>query len=161
MISFFLDGILTNFLPYLPNTLSYFTPLLTIVTIFIMYPFYRKETKKYYRDMFLLGMIYDLFYTNLLFWNALLFLILAVLSKFLHKNFEINFLNLIFLVSIIIIVYECSTALIILVFQLVPITLSKLFYKILHSLLLNILYIQSLYLILKIIPEKYKKISIN
>ena len=143
-LSFLLDGILTNYLPYLPNTLTY-----------------RKETKKYYLHMFLLGIFYDLFYTNLLFWNAILFLEIAYLSQVLYKNFEITFFQLIFLISIIVIVYESSNAFILFSFQLVPITFTRLFYKIIHSLLLNIFYIQFVYLILKVIPKKYKKISIN
>lgn len=111
--------------------------------------------------MFLLGILYDLFYTNLLFWNAILFLEIAYVSRFLYHNFEVGFIRLIFLVSIIVVVYESSTAFIIFLFQLVPITFSKLFYKIIHSLLFNIFYIQFLYWILKVIPKKYKKISIN
>ena len=75
VISLLFDGLLTNYLPYLVNDLSYFTPLFTVVSIFIIYPFYRKNNKKYFITVFLLGFIYDLFYTNLLFYNAVIFLI--------------------------------------------------------------------------------------
>ena len=160
-ISLLLDGILTNFLACMPNDLSLFTPLLTVASIFIIYPFYRKKEKKYYLHMFLLGIIYDLFYTNLLFWNGLLFLGMAFLSKIIHKNFEIGCLRLIFYIAIEIIIYECLNVSIIWVFHLVPITFSKLFYKITHSLLLNILYIEFIYILLNLIPKKYRKISIN
>ena len=47
------------------------------------------------------------------------------------------------------------------IFKLVPITLNKVVYKITHSLLLNIIYGELIYLILKIIPKKYKKLKIN
>ena len=52
IISILLDGILTNFLPFLVNDLSIFTPLLTVVSIFIIYPFYRKHEKKYFIILF-------------------------------------------------------------------------------------------------------------
>ena len=47
------------------------------------------------------------------------------------------------------------------IFNLVPITLNKLIYKITHSLLINIIYGELIYLILEILPKKYKKIKIN
>ena len=160
-ISLLLDGLLTNYLPYIPNDLSLFTPLLTVVSIFIIYPFYRKKEKKYYITLFILGIVYDLFFTNLLFFNSLLFLLVGLVSRIINKNYEITFIRLIIYIPIIIILYESTTALIIFIYQLVPITIDKLIYKITHSLLLNIIYIEFIYLLLKIIPIKYKKISIN
>ena len=161
IISLLLDGLLTNYLPYIPNDLSLFTPLLTVVSIFIIYPFYRKKEKKYYITLFILGIVYDLFFTNLLFFNSLLFLLIGLVSRIINKNYEITFIRLIIYIPIIIILYESTTALIIFIYQLVPITIDKVIYKITHSLLLNIIYIEFIYLLLKIIPIKYKKISIN
>ena len=161
IISIILDGLLTNFLPFLVNDLSIFTPLLTLVSIFIIYPFYRKHEKKYFITIFIVGIIYDLLYTNLLFFNGILFLIIGLISKFINKNYELTPLRLIIYVIIIIFFYESLTGLILFIFRLVPVTIYKVFYKILHSLLLNIIYSEILYLIIKLIPDKYKKISIN
>ena len=161
IFSLLLDGIITNFIPYLVNDLSLFTPLLTLVSIFIIYPFYRKNNLKYLITVFIIGIIYDLFYTNLLFFNAIIFLLIGFISIFIYHNFEVNFLRIILYTVLLIVIYESLTALIILIFNLVPITLSKLTYKISHSLILNIIYIEILYLIVKLIPQKLKKISIN
>ncbi len=161
IISILLDGILTNFLPFLVNDLSIFTPLLTVVSIFIIYPFYRKHEKKYYIILFIVGIIYDLLYTNLLFFNGILFLVIGLISKFINKNYEVTPLRLIIYIIIIVFFYESITGLILFIFRLVPVTIYKVFYKIIHSLLLNIIYSEILYLIIKLIPEKYKKISIN
>lgn len=155
------DGLLTNYLPYLVNDLSYFTPLFTVVSIFIIYPFYRKNNKKYFITVFLLGFIYDLFYTNLLFYNAVIFLIIGIISRFINKNFETSFLKLIIYTVIIVVLYESISAGILFVFNIVPISFDKLFYKISHSLLLNIIYMETIYIVIKIIPKKYKEISIN
>ena len=161
IISIILDGFLTNILPYLVNSLSIFTPLFTVVTIFIIYPFYRKKEKKYFITIFVLGIIYDLFYTNLLFINSIVFLLIAYISHLIYKNYEITPIRLIIYTIIIIVSYETTTALIYILFRLVPITIPKLVYKITHSLLLNIIYIEIIYFIIKIIPKKYKRISIN
>ena len=161
VISLFLDGILTNYLPYLVNDLSLFTSLLTLISIFIIYPFHRKEEKKYFIILFILGIIYDLLYTNLLFFNAVLFVGIGLLTKFIYKKFEINTLKLLMYLPLIVIAYETATALILLTFNIVPITFYRVFYKISHSLILNIIYGELLFLIIKVLPKRWKKIKIN
>lgn len=159
IISFILDGILTNFLPYID--LSLFTPLLTLTSIFLVYPFFKKKEVKYFIIVAIVGILYDLFYTNLLFFNCFLFLLIGYITKLIYKNLEISPIKIILYIIGIISVYEIVTALIILILNLVPVTISKVFYKITHSLLLNIIYAEVIYLILKLIPNKYKKININ
>lgn len=160
-ISIILDGVLSNFLPYTVNALSLFTPMLTVVSIFIIYPFYTKKEKYYYLTAIITGIIYNLFYTNMLFYNAVIFLILAIITKYINKNFEVNYLNIIIQTLVIISSYEIINACIIVVFNLVPMSFYRLFYKISHSLLLNIIYSEILLLILNKLPKKYKKININ
>lgn len=159
--SIFLDGLLTNYLPYSQNCLSLFTPLLTVVSFILIYPFYRKKIKKYYLTSIIIGLIYDLLYTNSLFINAILFLIIAYVTKLIYKNIEVNCFNIIFFVIVIICLYEGLNAIIIIIFNLVPMTLESIIYKIIHSLLLNILTTEIAFIIIKKIPKKYKKISIN
>ena len=159
--SLFFDGFLTNYLPYSKDSLSLFTPLLTVVSLILIYPFYRKKLKKYYTTSIVVGLIYDLLYTNLLFINSILFLIIAYITKIIYKNIEINHLNIIILSIIIICIYEGLNAIIIIIFNLVPITLESFMYKITHSLLLNIIITEIIYTIIKYLPKKYKKININ
>ena len=83
-ISFFLDGILSNFLPYMEGDLSFFTPLITLVSIFLVEEFFDHEDKKYYITAFVFGFLYDLFYTDLLFLNGFLFLFIAYVSKYIY-----------------------------------------------------------------------------
>ena len=119
-ISLILDGILTNYLPFLPNNLSLFTPLLTITSLVLIYPFYRKQENNYYITLFITGIIYDLFYTNLLFFHAVIFLILGVIIKWIYKNYEITPIRIIIYISIIIICYEFLEGFILYIFQIVP-----------------------------------------
>lgn len=160
-ISIILDGVLTNYLPYLVNDLSFFTPLLTVVSIFILYPLNRKKETKFFIIMFIVGIIYDLLYTNLLFLNGLLFVLITLISKIIYKNFETSYFKLIIYTILVIIVYETVYAGILLIYRIVPITLYKLIYKISHTLILNIIYTELLYFIINKLPKKYKRISIN
>ena len=161
LISIILDGILTNYLPYLVNDLSLFTPLLTVVSILILYPLNRKKETKFFILMFIVGIIYDLLYTNLLYLNGLLFVLIAFISKIIYKNFETSYFKLIIYTILIIVIYESLYAGILFIYRVVPITIYKLFYKISHTLILNIIYTELLYFIIKHLPKKYKRISIN
>lgn len=160
-LSLIIDGILSNIFPYTINNLSLFTPLLTLISIYLIYPFYKKKEKKYMITLFLTGIIYDLLYTNLIFYNAITFTIIGIISKYIYKHYEINYLNIIIQIILIVTIYEVLNALIIIIFNLVPMSISRLFYKITHSLLLNIIYSELLLLIINILPNKYKKVNIN
>ncbi|MBR3210435.1 MAG: rod shape-determining protein MreD [Bacilli bacterium] len=161
ILSLLLDGFLTNHLPYLVNNLSLLTPLLTLISILIIFPFYQKNHRKYFITVFILGIIYDLFYTDLIFFNAVLFLIIAWINVKVQRWTTPNALNLLLQAIGMIILYESFTGIILYAYNMVPVTIDKVFYKITHSLLLNIVYVELLYFIIKIIPKKYKKISIN
>lgn len=160
-ISLILDGILTNYLPFLPNDLSLFTPLLTITSLVLIYPFFRKQEKNYYISLFITGIIYDLFYTNLLFFHAVIFLLLGVIIRFIYKNYEITPIRIIIYISIIIICYEFLEGFILYIFQIVPVSIEKILYKIKHSLIINLVWGEIIYGILKIYIKKTKKISMN
>ncbi len=160
-ISLILDGILTNYLPFLPNDLSLFTPLLTITSLVLIYPFFRKQEKNYYISLFITGIIYDLFYTNLLFFHAVIFLLLGVIIRFIYKNYEITPIRIIIYISIIIICYEFLEGFILYIFQIVPVSIEKILYKIKHSLIINLVWGEIIYGILRIYIKKTKKISMN
>ena len=160
-ISIYLDGFLTLFLPFLPGGLSIFTPMLTIVSIFIIYPLYRKQEKKYFTILFIVGIIYDLLYTNLLFYDSIIFIFLGLIIRKIYKDFTVEHIKLSIHIIILIVVYELLFSFFIIVFNLVPLTITKVAYKITHSILLNIIYGELLYTIISKLPNKYKKISIN
>ncbi len=160
IVSLLLDGLLSNFFPYV-GQLSFFTPLLTVVSISIVYPLFRKHEKKYLIILFITGIIYDLAYTNLLFVNGVLFLLIGLLSIRLHKYINIDYFKLIVFILIIITSYELLNASIFFIFRLTDIRILEVLSKIIHTLLLNILYGEIIYTIITLSPNEYKKISIN
>ncbi len=161
IISLLLDGLLSNYLPFLVNDLSLFTPLLTLVSISLLYPYYRKREKYFFIMIFITGFAYDLFYTNLLFFNGVLFLMIAYFSKKVFHTYEMDYFKLLFYLVVVVILYESVTALVLFTFHIVPITFDRVLYKITHSLILNVIYGELVYFILNMLPKKYKKISIN
>ena len=161
ILSLLLDGLLTNYLPYLVNDLTYFTPLLTLTSIFIIYPLYRKKEKEYFISIFILGLVYDLLYTNLLFFNAVLFVFIGFIIRFIVKNFELSYVKIIIYMVLIVIFYESLTVLFLGLYNIVPVSINKLIYKILQSLILNMIYGELLFIVIRLLPKKYKEISIN
>lgn len=161
ILSLYLDGLFTNLFPYLPNDLSLFTPMLTIVGIFLIYPFFRKKEKNYFITIFITGMVYDLLYTNLLFLDGLIFLLFGFIIQFIYKNLDVCHIKISFYIIFFIILYESIMALLILIFSLVPITINDYIYKISHSILLNILYGELFLFLIRLLPKELKRININ
>ena len=138
--SFILDRILSNVLPFMKGDLSIFTSLFVPITIYLIYPFYKNQKLKYYIESFIIGIIYDLIFTNLLFFDGVIFLIISLVSVKIYKNFIVDKYKNIMYVFLIIILYEFLVASIFLIFNLVPISFYDFIYKISHTLLINVVY---------------------
>ena len=138
--SFILDRILSNVLPFMKGDLSIFTSLFVPITIYLIYPFYKNQELKYYIESFIIGIIYDLIFTNLLFFDGVIFLIISLVSVKIYKNFIVDKYKNIMYVFLIIILYEFLVASIFLIFNLVPICFYDFVYKISHTLLINVVY---------------------
>ena len=138
--SFILYIILSNVLPFMKGDLSIFTSLFVPITIYLIYPFYKNQKLKYYIESFIIGIIYDLIFTNLLFFDGVIFLIISLVSVKIYKNFIVDKYKNIMYVFLIIILYEFLVASIFLIFNLVPICFYDFVYKISHTLLINVVY---------------------
>ena len=160
-LSVFLDGFLTNYLPYLVNYLSWFTPVLTPICLFVVCYFYRKNKKNYFILCLITGVIYDWLYSPFVIFNGVIFVVIGLLSKYIFDTFELSYIKLLFYNILVVVIYETLLFLIIVMFNLVDVNIYDLFYKILHSLILNLIYGQFLYFIIRKTPEKYRKININ
>ena len=80
------------------------------------------------------------FFTNLLFFDGVIFLIISLVSVKIYKNFMVDKYKNIMYVFLIIILYEFLVASIFLIFNLVPISFYDFIYKISHTLLINVVY---------------------
>lgn len=162
IISLILDGLLSNFLPFMVGNLSIFTPLFTVVSIMIIYPFFRKREKnKYLITLAMTGLIYDLLYTNLLFLNMIVFVILGFCTMLSHKYLDTNFIMILIKTIALIILYQALTSFYFWVFQVVPVSWNDFLYLVEHTLLINIIYAELGYILIRILPKKYLGLSIN
>ena len=131
-----LDGLLVYYIPSYFHKLSLFYPMLTISLL----PFlYHGNLKNYYKLCFLIGIIYDLLYSNIFLYNAFLFLIMGKIDSKILKFYQDSFFIYFFLVFINICFYDTITFLLVLITSYQSVTFNDLIYKIKNSLLLNIL----------------------
>lgn len=151
-IALILDGIISLNIP----TTSYFQPLLTLTCILILYNQFKNKNKRYLTIIAIIGLIYDLLYTNLLFFHAIIFYLLGIFIIYLNKNYKQNILTIIIFLVIIITLYEGMTQFFLFIFRIVPFSFSKLTYKIIHSLIINIIFIIQIYFLQKGIKPKHK-----
>ena len=136
LFSFLLEGILSNFI----NGISYLNPLFTIISLIIIYPFLYNKKNNYYKIIFITGIIYDIVYTNTLFFNALIFMLIGFLIIQTNRLLSKNIIN-IFLISILIIIfYRIATYTLLVLIGYIKNDIYNLFNSIHSSIVINILY---------------------
>lgn len=148
IISVILEGLLTNYLSYMPMNLTIFTSSLTITAIFVAYLKYNNK-KKYCFFCIIAGILYDLLYTNILFLHSIVFLILAILTIKIYERFEINKISIILWTILIIIIYETIISISFYILGITQLNTLNIIYKISHTILLNITYAEIGYLLNK------------
>ena len=109
------------------------------------FPFYpslncKDHSKNYYKSLFILGIIYDLLYSNIFLFHALLFLILGKISIKIFKIVKSNLLVYLFLIILNILIYDGIIFTLICITNYQSVSLLDYYYKIRCSLLLNIIF---------------------
>lgn len=150
VISFLLDNLISFFL----NTNLLFNPLLSLVSLIIIFRYYhRKDENKYLITGFVLGLVYDIVCTDTVFLNAGIYLLLSLFIIKFYKIFSYNLLNSAILLIIVIIIYRSITFLVLSNFNFISFNLYHLLQSISSSVILNLLYLSFFFLKKK----KYKR----
>lgn len=150
VISFLLDNLISFFL----NTNLLFNPLLSLVSLIIIFRYYhKKDENKYLITSFVLGLVYDIVCTDTIFLNAGIYLLLSLFIIKFYKIFSYNLLNSAILLIIVIIIYRSITFLVLSNFNFISFNLYHLLQSIYSSLILNLLYLSFFFLKKK----KYKR----
>ena len=90
IISFFLESLVSNFVSIHSNL---FLPLFTIVALVIIYPYFKKERSNYYKVAAILGLFYDIVFTDTLILNLFLFLMTAYFIAKMNYMLSNNYFN--------------------------------------------------------------------
>ena len=150
LISFFLDGIVS----FVFNNNILFNSLFSLMSLIIAFKYYkRREDLKYLINVSIVGLLMDIIYTDTLFLNAGIYLIVGIVVIKYYKFFTYNLLNSVILSFIVIILYRLLNFLVLSNIGEISVDFYKLIESIYSSLLLNLIYIFCFFLKQK----KYKK----
>ena len=152
----FLDNLLNNILNFSYNNLSYLNPMLMVVALIIIYELL-KDKKNILIISPIIGLFYDLIYSNYFLFNTLIFFVLGIII--LRFNSKINFtlINTCLISSLLITVYDTIIFFTLVISKYTNNTIYDLLYKVSHSILINIIYIIISYLLFKKIFQKTSK----
>ena len=151
VISFILDGFLSN---YLSNSL--FVPLFSLVSLLSLRIYFKNEMD-YYKCACVLGLFYDIVYTNTFIFYACVFLLMAFIIKKISGIFASNFLNLSIGVIIVVFIFRIITYLCFWFTREFAFDYHMLLRGIYSSLILNIFYANVLRVLGEFITSEIKK----
>ena len=138
LISFLLDGIVS----FIFNNNVMFNTLFSLMSLIIIFRYYkRREDLKYLITVFVVGLLVDIVYTDTLFLNAGIYLVIGIVIIKYFKLFTYNLLNSIILGFIIISLYRLLNFLALSNTGVISINFYKLIESIYSSIFLNLIYI--------------------
>ena len=152
VISFLLDGVFSNVITIHNNMLI---PLLSVMSLIIIYPYFKKDDIKYLEYIFIYGLIYDLVYTDTLILNAIVFTFIGLIIIGINIIISNNYLNISLIAFLVIISYRIITYFILVFTKYLEFDFAVLLKGITSSLLLNIIYAILLYLFTDIISNRF------
>ncbi len=151
VISFLLEGIVSNFVPI--N--GFLAPLFTLVALIIVYPLF-DEVSEYYKYAFVTGLAYDLFYTDTILFHAIIFCFMAFIITRLNLVLSDNYLNILVIMGICILIYRVVTYSLLVLVSTMAFDFMALIISVLKSLIINLIYSALLFFVVKKCQRKYK-----
>lgn len=154
VISFLLEGIMSNIFPSTLSNISYFTTIYTIISFVNIYPYFDND-KKYYLLILIFGILFDVLYTSTFFINIFIFIIIGIIIKLLYNLFPENIFMTNIISYICIIIYHILSFIILVIVGYNDYNIMLLFNIIIHSIFMTIIYTSISYFIIKFMYNKF------
>ncbi len=152
IISFILDSIISNII----NIHGIFNPLFTLMSLIIVYPYFNGNKISYYKAAFLTGLFYDLIYTDTMIVHAIIFTFIAFIITKLNIVLACNWLNDTLIALACIVIYRLIMYMLLLINGNIEFNVSYILESIYSSILINIIYIITVFNITDKISNKLK-----
>ena len=151
LISFMLEGICSNLL-----STTIFLPLFSIISLVIVYPYFKDNKNKFFVYAASLGLLYDIVYTNCPFVNTFSFFITALMIYLIYEYITVSKFN-VTIINVITILFHQTVSYIILCLFSNTIFNEGTFFTILYSsVLANVIYGFVLYMIVLYLDKNHK-----
>lgn len=150
VLSFFLEIMFSNIVTFS----SLFIPLFLIVSLVLMYPYFK--SKLYFIIVCAIcGLIYDLGFLNTAFINTLCFTATGLMIMLIHSYMNYNLVSTNIVNIIIIVFYRIISYLLLCLTAYTNFHITTLFRGIYSSLIINIIYGITVYLLLNLICKRF------
>ncbi len=154
LFSFLLQGIISNYLGYHLNHLSWFTTIYPLINLLILVPYFENNTKKMV-IILIVGLLMDMVYANTGFLNLFLFVVTYYFSKSFHFFFPYNLLTINVSNVLAILLYHFVTFLFLSLLRYDSYGFSVLLRVLSHSVVMTIIYSSVIYLLIDFIVKKF------
>ena len=153
LFSFLVQGIISNYIGYSINHLSWFLTIYPLINLLILIPYFQ-EQKKNLLLVIVFGLFMDIVYTNTFILNACLFTLIYYFSKCFHFFFPYNLftVNISNLLSIFL--YHIISFLFLLLLRYDHYSFMVLVKMLTHSVVMTIIYTSIMYLLIHFIYDK-------
>ena len=150
VLSFLLEIVFSNLVSFS----SIFVPLFLIVSLVLMYPYFKSKLH-FIIICSICGLIYDLGFVNTVFVNTLCFTFTGLIIMLIHSYMNYNLVSTSIVNVITIVFYRISSYLLLCLTGYFNFKINLLFKGIYSSLLLNIIYGIILYLLLELLCRRF------
>ena len=145
IISFIVNNILLLYLPYLPSNISFFMPLLPLVTLVYLYP--KTKNKEIIKKLIIITIICSMIFNDYFLVNLLAYFITFLFIDYLYTRYKYSML--IYFISILgaILIYLSSYFIILFIVGFKGLSIILLLKQISSSIIINLFYAAFLYYI--------------
>ena len=154
LISFLLDGVFS----LVVNDNSLFLSLFSLMCLIVIYPYMKCNNHIFYYSI-VIGLFFDIAYTQTLFLNTVIFFLMAILIYYYFKYLPYNIINIILLSLVTIILFRLVTYVFFVIFEDNIFNMRLLFRSIYTSIISNIVYVLFMNYLCKIILKKNASIN--
>lgn len=152
-LSFILDGLISNYISINLVNPSYLRTIYTVISLIVIYHYFENK-KKYLYILLILGILFDIVYTNTFCLNIFIFFIIYLIIKQLDYLIDNNLFTINIKGILSIITYHVLTYIILLLVNYNDYNLNILLTIIIRSIIMTVIYTTISYLLLNKIFKK-------
>lgn len=147
LFSFLFQTISSNYAGYIYHDLSLFTTIYILIALLVIKPYFENE-KKYLAVLIITGFLMGITYTNAVFLNICLFIVVYYFSKLFHFYFPYNYFTINISTLIGIFIYHIASFFFLFAVGYDQYNFGNLLEILLHSIPMTLIYTTVLYFIL-------------
>lgn len=154
LFSYLFQGIVSNYVGYLYLDLSWFTSIYILVCLLVLRPYFENEMK-YLLLLIVVGFVMGIAYTDAVFLNVMLFVVVYYFAKFFHVVFPNNCMMVNVSTLLGVFIYHIVSYLFLFILDYDHYSIYVLFKILVHSIPMTIVYTTFIYLVIDFCYKRF------